>query len=226
MVVISSTLSSRQQQQSAHLSRQHQISELIADTHDLHSHLSGDDSSLPITFADQLTALSLQLRAYNAALQLPIQLQLDNSNSTSEATRSRQVASLENLIMALESRYEDLAQDISDLEPEILDLQGEFQEAQAEFSLLTLNRNIAQETYQSLARTVDEERITAEDMTRGIRLASRAAVPNQPVGSRVFAYSVIVALFVFALAVLIISIINWIGSGAGASNETNLPEIT
>jgi len=70
------------------------------------------------------------------------------------------------------------------LEPQILALQQQLQESQAEEDRLTRARDVARETYLTLARKVEEVRIAAEDTSGEVRLASHAAVPRKPVGPR------------------------------------------
>ena len=77
-----------------------------------------------------------------------------------------------------------LSQIIETTSAEILALQKELQEEQTELDRLTRRRDVARETYMSLSRKVEETRIAAESGEREVRLASKAAPPDKPVGPK------------------------------------------
>lgn len=168
---------------------------------------SGDGNSA--SFADQLTALVLQLRVFNPAMGLPFQLQLDGASGLSSISLDEQTATLMDLQKTVTSRLAAIGTELTEMEPQLLELQQVLQETLSENNRLQMNRNIAQETYQSLARKVDEEGITSDDMTRGIRLASNAAVPEEAVGPQRMFITLVGAFFGAILAVFLMLFISW-----------------
>jgi uncharacterized protein involved in exopolysaccharide biosynthesis len=73
---------------------------------------------------------------------------------------------------------------MAELDPQILTLQQRLQESQAEEDRLTRARDVARETYITVARKVEEVRIAADDASGEVRLASQAAAPQTPVAPR------------------------------------------
>ena len=69
------------------------------------------------------------------------------------------------------------------LEPQILALQREREALNNRANRLASDRELAMETYKTLSRKLDEERLTANDYSVGFRQVSRAAVPEAPVSS-------------------------------------------
>jgi uncharacterized protein involved in exopolysaccharide biosynthesis len=63
-------------------------------------------------------------------------------------------------------------------------LQGQIQETNTEGAQLNRQRDLAQSVYTTLAQKVGETRIAAQDTSGRVRLASAAAVPDQPVSAR------------------------------------------
>ena len=127
----------------------------------------------------------------------------------SETTLDELVVILGNLQETVTSRLISIETELVEVEPQLLDLQEALQKAQAEYNRLKLNRDVAQETYLSLARKVDEERITSGDMTRGIRLASSAAVPEEPVRSRTIINTIIAIIVGTIVGIFIVLAITW-----------------
>ncbi len=134
--------------------------------------------------ADQLAMVLLQLRAFggipSADANTPWQLQL-NVDQIAGADRQEQISSLTGLQETLKAQVEQIDTHLVELEPQILTVQQDKQEADAEEARLNRDLTVAEETYTALARKVEEEKITSQNTGSGVRLASRSAVPRQPV---------------------------------------------
>lgn len=184
--VIGSKLNALQDLQKQYLSEQNELQLLSEDIRRLHTQLTNQTTS-STTVADQLTALFFQLKVFNvsasAAAVVPIQLNVDSATQLTTSSRSEQVAFLDDLLVSVNDRKDAIADALAALEPEILALQGEWQQLQAEANQLNRNLTVAEETYTTLARKVDEERISAEGRANNLRLASNAAVPDRPTNS-------------------------------------------
>jgi succinoglycan biosynthesis transport protein ExoP len=106
------------------------------------------------------------------------------AESLSSKTVSEQIAFLDGLTANLEAKSGDIELLLEELAPETLSLQEAVQQTNTEYERLTRGRDIAKNTYMTLANKVEESRIAAQDETGEVRLASRAAVPRSPVGPR------------------------------------------
>jgi uncharacterized protein involved in exopolysaccharide biosynthesis len=109
----------------------------------------------------------------------------------------------------LQAQSKQLEARLADLEPQLFSVQQEWQEANAEYLRLTRNFTVAEETYTTLARTVDEKRISSQDTTTGLKLASKTAVPEYPSGPRKTVVAIGAGLAGATLAVLSILLVLW-----------------
>lgn len=216
--LIDGELGALQEAQAEYLADQQSIDLISQNIQGLRSQLSARSGESTLTLADQLTALTLQLKAFNAAFKadsaLPLQLQIDGGGSFENATRSVQISYLDDLMAALEERKSQTSEALAQLEPQILALQQERQELEAEVSRLARDRTVAEETYLSLARKVDEERISSQEISGGVRLASEAAVPQRPAGSRKVFGAVAAALVMTTVVAAGLVAVEWWQKGS------------
>ena len=182
--VVNAQLSSKLTALTDYLAADRTISLIIQDARSLRQQLAQQSESGLITLADELVALYLQVDALNAQASVPIQLQIGNGGSLANRTVSEQVAWLDALINALQDKAIEIRHEIDALEPEILELQEAQQAAQVELDRLTRSRDVADDTYFTLARKLDEVNVAAQDESGEVRLASQAAVPSEPVWPR------------------------------------------
>ena len=190
-VILQNELTSLQQAQANQLAKQQQITTILQDIQGLRSQLEDGTSQTTSSYRDQLTALLLQIRAFGGGFinetavssQSPWQIQID-ANQFTDASLGEQIAFLTSLQAALTVQVAEVETNVAGLEPQILVLQQQKQEMDTENNRLTRDYMLAEETYTALARKADEERITSQDTSSGVRLASRTAVPEQSVGPR------------------------------------------
>lgn len=206
--------------QSGYLSDQTALRLLLENFKALRAQLDRNISP-SITFADQLTALSLQLQAFNsrpAAGTSPLQLQLDGTTMVTTSDRGQQLQILDELIQSVNERLAEAGAQLPALELQILDIQSEQQSLANELERLTRQRDIAQETYVSLARKLDEVRIESQDEGNEVQVASRASVPTRlerisPI------YLLGIAIFLGALfSIAFVVILTWIKLQRATSN--------
>ncbi|MGQ9708991.1 MAG: Wzz/FepE/Etk N-terminal domain-containing protein, partial [Anaerolineae bacterium] len=88
--ILEHQLGSRQQMHADYLADQRQIAYIIQDIRGLREQLSRQPGEQPVTLADQLTTLFLQIKAFNAQASAPIQLQVDSAASLSEKSLAEQ----------------------------------------------------------------------------------------------------------------------------------------
>jgi uncharacterized protein involved in exopolysaccharide biosynthesis len=181
------------------LSTKYTLARLEQDAQALRSQLETYVGNIPVTLAEQLTTLFLQMKTFNPAFDggaaVPIQFQLDMNTPLTSQDRAEQIAFLDNLLVTIGSQTTQVETELAGLEPQLLLLQQQKQEAETKYNRLLRDQTVAGETYIALAHKVEEERITSADTNSGARLASEAAVPRKPVDrSRL----VVAAIAVFA----------------------------
>jgi len=217
--IIENELNALTQLQTDYLADRRAMLFTLTDVNALKNQLQNSDTP-SITLADQVTALTLQIKAFDVELELPLQFQLDNADVTlTSSSRTDQIALLDDLQNTLESSLNEIDNRLTDLEPQILQKQREREQVQLEYGQLQRNRNVAEETYLSLARKVDEERITAQDVSGGVRLASNAAVPMEPAGPTVSVIAAIAGVIGLLLGFSAILALTWWRRTRSAAQE-------
>ena len=169
------------QLQMAYLLRQNAYRMALDDIQTLQVQLQGQGTDA-VALADQLSALTVQLQTYQTispTVTLPtFQLNIGADALLTTTQRAEQLQRLEALRASIESGLAAGEAQLATIEPRLFALQTEKQRLFNEGERLIRRRDIAQETYATLSRKVDEERVAADQTTA--RLASWAAVPEQP----------------------------------------------
>lgn len=191
------------------LAEQRVLAFLQRDAEQLRTQLTNEVESAEAPFAFQLTALSLQLRAYDAQTPSNLELQLAPETPLTGADREQQLNFLAGLISSLTAQQTGNEAMVAEVEPQILALQEERQAVLTEQVQLQRAQQEAEETYRALARRVDAERISAEDTTGGVSLASRSAVPQQPVSPRILLNVAVAVLLGLVLAFTVVMFDQW-----------------
>lgn len=162
------------------------IESVLEDAHTLRTQLDPAAASATASRADQIASLLLQIQAVSPISTsqvntvVPVQLQI--SDSPEAITVAEQIDFLERLTAAQEAKAALIDDSLAALEPDILAEQQALQQLQAEEAALISNRDLVKETSLSLARKVEEARITSQDVEGQVQLASRAAVPLSAAG--------------------------------------------
>jgi uncharacterized protein involved in exopolysaccharide biosynthesis len=180
--IVSAQLSSYRQTQSDYLADQRTIAYLVQDIEGLRDQMAQQPDDQPASLADDLTTLYLQVKAFNAEAATPIQLQVNSAESLSQKSRSEQSAFLADLVETLEAKSATIEERLTDLEPRILELQEELQTIETEEEGLKRAQTLAQETYMTLSRKLEEARIAAQEENGVLQVGSQAAVPENPSG--------------------------------------------
>ena len=199
--VLSVQINASKEQLAAYWGGKNGIELVMQDAASLKSRLAMQEEDTPLVLADDLAALLLQIEALSLKSNVPLQLQVGGDNSISTMTNQDMVTFLRDLITTLETQAGELEIRITELEPEILRLQAELELFSIEDARLARAQSVAQDTYTTLARKVDEARIAAQDESGEIRLASSAAVPTRPVSPRKMVNTVIAGMLGLMLGV-------------------------
>lgn len=206
--ILANELAAVQQTQADYLAKQRQTDLILQDIESLLAQEQGDAAAI-----DQLASVLLQVRALggvptNIESSAPWQLQL-NLEALSAAAPTEQRAILLNLRDMLVTQGDQIEERLAGVEPEILAVQEEMQAAMVEEGRLQRDVEVAIETYTTLARTVDEKRITSQDTTSGVKLASRTAVPERPSSPNVILNALIAGVAGLVLATLAVIALHW-----------------
>lgn len=206
--ILANELAAVQQTQADYLAKQRQTDLILQDIESLLA--QGEDAAADI---DQLAAVLLQMRALGgvpngAQTSAPWQLQL-NLDTLAEAEPAEQRATLVNLREMLVTQSSQIEGRLGEVEPQILAVQGEVEAAKVEEGRLKRDVDVAVETYTTLARTVDEKRITSQDTTSGVKLASRTAVPDKPSSPNIILNALISGIAGLVLATVAVLALYW-----------------
>lgn len=160
--------------------------------------------------AGDYTLLALQSRLVQLQqlelAPITIQIAVPSGAATSTQDQSQFLNSLEAAIAEIQPT---VSEQLVVLEPQILALQREREALNNRANRLASDRELAMETYKTLSRKLDEERLTANDYSVGFRQVSRAAVPEAPVSSNRTLLALMGVVFGGVLASLIIILYTW-----------------
>jgi uncharacterized protein involved in exopolysaccharide biosynthesis len=207
--IISNTLTFDLQEHAFLLAERQELDQLTLDAQLLREQLITLPANIESSFSDQWTALGLQLQAFGAETASPLLIQADAAVSLVGRSRNEQIEFLERLVAALDEKQTFIDNRLEVLEPEILSLQGQLQEMQTNEETLVREKAITEETYITLSRKVQEERITSQDLSSGLRVISRAAVPTRPVNSSKLLLAIGTGLAVVFAGIFIVFISVW-----------------
>jgi len=184
MSILGARLDSLHQAQLDYLGQQRAIGYLIQDVEGLRAQLAEQTGTQSASLADSLTALLLQIKAFNVGSSTPVQLQVDGSAGIADKSPAEQRAFLEGLVTTLRAKSAEIDERLAELEPQVLSTQRDLQAVTVESDRLTLAQELARDTYMTLARKLEEARISAQEENGTLHVGSHAVVPEHPIGSR------------------------------------------
>jgi succinoglycan biosynthesis transport protein ExoP len=208
--ILQNQLTSTQQEQIDYLANQRNVTYLLQDIAGLREQLSKQPATNPSALADRLTALFLQIKAYKAQATVPIQLQFSNPDAVASASVGQQIAFLDSLSSSMQAQLTDMDARLKQLEPQVLTLQQQLQQSAAEKDRLTRTRDVARQTYMTLAQKVAETRIAAQNGNGAVQLASRAAPPQEPIGPRKALNTVLGGIAGLILGIIAVFSVAWL----------------
>ncbi len=190
--VVTNKLNALNTAQVKYLKQQNELTRLMGSITALRVQLG--KQSGPLSAAEQLTILVLNTQVFDAQNDFTIQLQANAESEISEIGRAEQIAQLDALIATIDSQQAQIEEDLDALPPQILVLQEEKQSIEAELNSLMQKQNLLNETVSVLSRKVEEERIASQNVDSGIRLVSKAAVPEEPENSSTLVSIILAAI--------------------------------
>lgn len=221
--ILENELLALQQTQADYLAKQRQANLILQDIESL---LAQPGNNEPES-VNQLASILLQIRALGGVANstestMPWQIQV-NVDGRSNLNQADQQAILSHLRETLLAQSSQIEEKLVELEPQILLIQQEKQEANSEENRLLRDTTVAEETYTALARAVDEKRITSQDTTSGVKLASRTSVPSQPASPNKLLNAIAamgLGLLIATTVVLIFEARSNVNSGTEKSNNS------
>lgn len=194
---------------------------LIPDAKALRDHLGGGSSSTGL--ANDLSIILLKASAFTLlAPDLPAQLQLSLDQGTGiENGTEEQAGDLDTVIAVLEARQEEVEALIDDmsLQREILELQEQLEGEQAKERELGQARDLAWETYQTLARKEVEVGISAQLTDTELHFAIRALEPSLPVAPKKAMNIAIAGVLGLMVSVLAVFGAEYLGNQQGETSS-------
>ena len=160
------------------------LERLIADAKALQEELQGGIPSSSAAARNALSILFLKANASALSSGLPAELQFSfDQMATSVEDPAEQLSELETLIANLEARRAEVEQFIeeSPLQQEILQSEEQLEREQARKRQIISVRDLAWETYQTLARKVAEVGVASQVKETEVRLAVAAIEPANPI---------------------------------------------
>jgi uncharacterized protein involved in exopolysaccharide biosynthesis len=181
--IVDNQLLSLNEEQASNLADRRRLDSLLGDIHALQDQIMAGTSDT-VTWADQLTALTLQIKAFETTSVTPvpsesIQLLVNPEVDLTTSNRAEHLILLDNLAQTVEAGLVEIELRLSGLEPRFFELQREKETLTHQYERLTHMREVTTETVLTLARKVDEVRIQSEDTGSSLRIASLAAYPTR-----------------------------------------------
>jgi len=200
-------LTTRQQ---SYLADQSKYQTVLTDIQALRTQLENNATDT-VTLAEQLAALTVQLRAFQTIVPtpaaLPLQLSISADAQVTTAQRAEQLQRLDALRVAVEAALAERQTQLDALEAPIFALQTEKQQLFNQGERLLRAREVAEETYVTVARKIDEERVASRETVA--RLASNAGVPENPTRPGLVALGSLLTLALLLPTVAFIIVLTW-----------------
>ncbi len=158
---------------------------LRAEAQALRQRLASDAAN--VSQGAELASLLLEASAFSTGAGLPVDLQIALDPTNSNVSVAEQLARLDSLIAAVDARAQELERDQPQpLVQQLNAVKAQIEAAQAKQKELEAARDLAWNTYQSLATQLKATDITAEAKNQIVRLAAPAIAPTEPSGTRRF----------------------------------------
>ena len=188
---------------------------LIADMQFLIEALEPLPAQDPLPYHHALALAVIELRAVSGDIdQLPVvTFPIESINlTTGEA-----IGSLDQLISGQENLLAGLETKAAELEAVLPQLDTALEQAQYDESILTAQRDLAQDAYNALASQLEEMRISFQQQDQIARLSGQALQPTEPFSPRVTVNTALAGAVVFAIALGLAMVIHWWRSPAAIS---------
>jgi uncharacterized protein involved in exopolysaccharide biosynthesis len=166
----------------SYLDAQRSLSLIIQDAQAAQSRLERREGTLDSNLRDDLVTIFLAIRSLSTTMPdispLDLQLAINSENVMNESVEE-QAMYLEELIISLNGQLFVLGESVEKQEAVTISLQKQLAEVQEERTQLEQERDLAKETYETLARKAVETRLSTYDQDVVARVASQAVAPSK-----------------------------------------------
>lgn len=162
--------------QADYLATQYVIAQTLQDIQGLREQLAGQPEGSTAVLANSLTAILLQIKAFNAGSEVPIALQVGGDDFLANKSAEEQITFLDDLAAALETKSTEVDARLVEMEPETMALQEKLQQIQGEEERLTRARDLARDTHLTLTRKLEEARIATGEQSSVLQVGSYAVL--------------------------------------------------
>jgi uncharacterized protein involved in exopolysaccharide biosynthesis len=184
--LISNTLSTRLTEHALLLDEQQKINQLSVEIENFQAQISALPNNTAATFADQWTALRLQLSAYNSS----IADEFTSFNFATDANLNligedidQQINFLNRLQDTLDQKEIYIEERLLVLESTILELQSQLQASLLQGNNLVREIELQDELIRSLSLKLQEEQLRGGNDITGLQIISEARTPEKPTNS-------------------------------------------
>ena len=209
-ITISNTLGAYSLTHLSYVRQKLQIGQVINDSESLRAQIENRPANLDVTLSDQLAFLQLQLSSLNEESQLPLIVDVANSDLITSSNRDEQLIIINGFIQTLEDDFVRIDNLIEEIGPQILELQQKRYRFLSERKRLLRDWEIINEIVRVLIFQVAEERIASQNQSDGFQIASRAvatAVTSTQQNSNIL--SIIGAFFGISSGIFFVLISHW-----------------
>ena len=232
---LKSQLGALRHDQQASLADAYQIGRMLDETRVLREHLTKYEPETRVPLAGNLTVLLLQARALGVGSTVVAQIETSGAQTSTASTPTTAALRVEGTDATATWKAGDLIKLLDDLSavlrgranaydarasaaaPKLLDLQGQVQRAQAETDRLVLERDVAKEGYQAVARKVEEARIAADGESGQFGVVSQAVVPAAPLAQSTSRNVVMAAGLGLMAGAVLAFVLDWWRQGGQAT---------
>ncbi len=213
--IVDNELMALTDRQRALLADESRYRRVLADIQLLRRQLENNTTDV-VTLSDQLSALTVQLRAYETTQATPVapqfQINIGADAQLSTTLRAELLQQLEALRVSVEAALTDNQTQLESLAAPIFALQTEKQQLFNQGERLLSAQEVAQETHVIVARKIDEERVAAGETLA--RVAGHAVVPDKPARPNVLALVSLLSLAALIPSILLVLFLTWWRGGA------------
>jgi capsule polysaccharide export protein KpsE/RkpR len=214
--ILAAQLASLEETQQRYLTETIKIALLTQEIEDLQAQIGRQSAEGQAPPGASLTALLLQIRAYNAEATSSVLLEVRDDGALLDTTVAEQVKLLDDLAATLEARAAEIDARLAGLEPRQLALQRELQVDATELARLLREQELADETYATLVRKLDEARIAAEEEDELLQVGSYPSMPTEPASRGGILAAAAGGLLGFLAGVVIVLVVHLIEERPGA----------
>lgn len=197
-----------------YLNRQRDIELIAADATSLEKRLADQDQAAPLRLEDKLSLITLHQRLASG-VESDFQIQMTNlealagDGTVGNDTVAEARLNLQAFIRSLQAQSEELQAALERVNAEVARLATDKEAASHEKSVLTVQRDLAQASFEALSSRAEEVRIALSQNDQAVKIAELAHPPSEPLEPPSLSYTLAAAAAGLMLAVFLALLIEW-----------------